>query len=527
LSKKDPKLADKILESDEFPSLKIVNNYAAPRVSRIGSYDPPTWDHDIDIEGLIDFVSSTFEWGNEQIISKFRNNLWVGILMRQIRRTALEQDDQVQRSLTTLSPSELVQSVINFKCESSTDFTPSYSLHLESTSFDTLINPFLPHSDPYPFPPYDLCSEEQAEILRAERKSQGRAVEKPQEPKTGTFRHWIPVGFVAIDEGCRMKVKEWREGKDRKERAKEEMEERKAERARAKAEGRSSPVKKKAIRPKKSENGGGSGVGRKKKVESSASEAEESEEKQASKAMKARQEKKLAEMRKEALAKGKGKGKEIGKEVGKDAGDVFGKRRPTTTQPTSITLESSDIEIVDSALSNSRLRTKSNKSRSPPFNLHSTFNSSKSTSGVSNKKTPPTLSTSIFPSTKTSHADKPPPEARRTIRPPPSDSDSDSDDAPPPSSIPTISKHLDKSTRTSKSHSSPRKTRPQFIELSSDEEEEELESLDEILKRRSKEMSSFAKGVGPEKGQEREKVTPSGRGGERNKEEVETLVLSD
>lgn len=524
MSKKDPKLADKILESDEFPSLKIVNNYAAPRVSRIGSYDPPTWDHDIDIEGLIDFVSSTFEWGNEQIISKFRNNLWVGILMRQIRRTALEQDDQVQRSLTTLSPSELVQSVINFKCESSTDFTPSYSLHLESTSFDTLINPFLPHSDPYPFPLYDLYSEEQAEILRAERKSQGRAVEKPQEPKTGTFRHWIPVGFVAIEEGCRMKVKEWREGKNRKERAKEEMEERKAERARAKAEGRSSPVKKKAIRPKKSENGGGSGVGRKKEVESSASEAEESEEKEASKVMKARQEKKLAEMRKEALAKGKGKGKE----GGKDSGDVFGKRRPPT-QSTSITLESSDIEIVDSAPSNSRLRTKSNKSRSPPFNLHSTFNSSKSTSGVSSKKTPPTLSTSIFPSTstKTSHPDKPPPQARRTIRPPPSDSDSDTDDAPPPSSIPSTSKHLDKSNRLSKAHSSPRKTRPQFIELSSDEEEEELESLDEILNRRSKEISSVAKGVDIEQGQERVKVMPSRRRGEKKKEEVETLVLSD
>ena len=312
-------------------------------------------------------------------------------------------------------------------------------------------------------------------------------------------------------------MKEWRDGKDRKERAKEELEERKAERARAKAEGRSSPVKKKAVVPKRGDSGG-SGKARRKKVESSASEAEESEEKEAIKASKARQEEKLAEMRRTVLAKGKGK------EVAKESEDVFGKRR-TKNQSTSITLDSSDIEILDSAPSTSRLRTKSNKSRSPPFNLHSTFNSSKSTSGVSNKKTPPTLSSAIFSSTKPSHLDQQPPPARRTIRPPPSDSDADSDDAPPPSSIPTNSRHLDKSTRTSKAHSSPRKTRAQFIELSSDEEEEEeLESLEEILKGRTKQKHS----AGSEYSKEKGKVASSeGRGGKEKKKEVETLVLSD
>jgi len=61
--------------------------------------------------------------------------------------------------------------------------------------------------------------------------------------------------------------------------------------------------------------------------------------------------------------------------------------------------------------------------------------------------------------------------------------------------------------------------------LSSDEEEEEeLESLEEILKGRTKQKHS----AGSEYSKEKGKVASSeGRGGKEKKKEVETLVLSD
>ncbi|GAA5871012.1 hypothetical protein JCM16303_001662 [Sporobolomyces ruberrimus] len=542
LEKKNPTLANKILESTDFPNQEIVRNYAHPRVSKEGSYDPPKWEEDIDIEGLVEYVMRMFEWGHDQVKAKFRNNLWVGILMRQLRRTALEQDQcySSTSSSTSNRSLSLVQSVINFKCESSTDFTPSYSLHLDSVGFSKLIDPFLPRIDPFPFPEYDLYLPHEAETLRLERKRLGRAVERPIEPKTSDYRHWVPVAFVEVDSGCREKVRDWRDGKDRKEREKEEKEERKVERAKAKAEGKSSPVKK--SRAKKSEGTGDVSLKRRKsksKVESE-SEGEESEEKDTRKAIEQIRKEKVAKARQEILdearrasmggVKGKGKAKE----------DVFA-ATTTVTIPSSPALVSSDIEIVEPVSSVLR---RPKKSISPPsFTLHNSFATTKSTldsTAVKSKKTPPSTSTPFFTSTKRSVAVPP----KRTIRPS-SPSGSDSDES---ITIRSTTKHRDKANRLSKAHTSPAKgmSKSAFIELSSSEGEggegkdegEELESLEVYLERREKEKSTTRRSSqGTSRGEDMMERSTSPKSSsapreksrmkERKKGVVETLVLSD
>ncbi|GAA6010859.1 hypothetical protein JCM11491_004569 [Sporobolomyces phaffii] len=534
LEKKSPALATKLVESSDFPSLEIVNNYASPRVSEAGSYDPPTWDRDVDLEGLIAFVTDMFEWGHEQVRAKFRNNLWVGLLMRRARRTAIGQDEGRSASSPSKSSpaaSALVQSVINFKCESSTDFTPSYSLHLDSTAFDSLIDPLLPRVDPWPFPEYDLYPEEDAELLRAERKRLGRAVERPQPPKTSDFRHWVPVAFVSVDRGCRSKVAEWRDGKDRKEREKEEKEERKAERARARAEGKSSPTK--AARTKKKESGQAS---RKQKF-SDDSEGEgkrdSDDEEDTAKAIERLGRDKVAKARQELLAgsvktsetsKGKAKGKAR-------ATDVFADSTISRTFP-SPRSASSDIEIVENP-PNSRLRPPKKPTSPPPsFNLYgSTKPTLVSSTAARQKQKTSTITTPFFSSTKASVAIPP----KRSVHASPPSSDSDS-------------RHLAKANRRSKTHKSPVKintTKPGVIELSSASDEDGArhgnarrsadsdEDLEAYLIRRQNERTERSEAnKRPKKSTSSSRSSSSAAKGRsrvatEKKTEVETLVLSD
>jgi Holliday junction resolvase YEN1 len=471
LDRKSPSLAKKLLELYDFPDRNIVKNYAHPKISRVGTQKPLKWSQDIDIGGLVRYASDKFEWGNEELVATFRNNLWAGVLLRQLRRSALAQDQGSRLA----SSGALVESVHDFKNEGSTDFTPSYRLHLNSTAFDNLIDPHLPHPDPFPIPDYDFYTQEDADLLRAERKSEGRKVKKPPVPGTSDFRHWIPAAFISVDKDLRNKVRDWKEGKDKKEREKEDKEEKKAERARAKAEGRKSPVKRTSTKSKK--NAGGAGK------KSAEDEEEEDEEDMLEVTAKLRKEK-FAEQRKKekeqeraakaaaekgAKIKGKGKAKE----------EVLTKSTKSARPPPSPS-SSSDIEILPNP-STSRLR--ANKSASPSTsNLLNSFAPTKSSlPNRTTRKSPPASSTLLFNASK-STVTLPP---KRPNRPAPS-SDSESDS---PQTFSTSSKHVDKSKRRSKAHTSPSKPKLQssLIELSSStSSDSDLDSLETILTTKEK-----------------------------------------
>jgi len=302
---KHPALAQTLSDMDNFPDTTIIDSYLFPLVSDPNSsnYTVPTWDSDVNLKQLIPFASRLFEWGHEQVIAKFRNKIWLGILMRQLRRKALEQDGG--RKITSLA---LVNSIVTYSSASTTDFAPSYSVHLDSTIFDSLITPCLPKVDPFPFPDYDSLTTSEVERIKEERKKAGKAQNSPKAPETGDFRFYVPVGFVAVDEDCSGKVKKWAQGVERQKKGK-----------------------------------GG-------KID----DGEDSDERDANDAKEEREKRKQAQMREEMRARAgmKGKEKEKEKEKGKEnsvVGPIKKKRKSSTTfeilSPASS--QGSDIVIVE------------------------------------------------------------------------------------------------------------------------------------------------------------------------------------
>ncbi|GAA5865309.1 hypothetical protein JCM1840_001521 [Sporobolomyces johnsonii] len=456
--KRAPALASKVLDKPDFPNLDVVRSYVHPRVSKPGSTDPPTWERRVDVPGLVTFTSDLFEWGHEELIAKFRNLVWIGLSMREMRRAALDADRGTSSSSSSyaLLPDDFIQGITGLKTGPSTAFTPSYRIQLDPAPFDALVHSALPQPDPFPFPNYDHYNETDAAELRAERKRRGRVAEPPKKPDTGSFRHWVPRGFVEACGGGRERVREWKEVEERKAREKAEKEERKREKERAREEGKSSPVKKKASASQEARRGGG---GRKKKVEG---EDEDESAGTRKRLEEDRVEKWRAEILAKASAKGKGKAGADAVSQGKgrlvqDDSDSLPStsrlastsRAPKASTSTAIRLSSplssSDIEI-ETAPSTSRLRS---KPRSPAANLLNSFTASKPTVPVASSSKAFPSSFSLRPSafTSTKPADKPAP--KRAVRPP-----SDSDDVLAASSD---EDHVDKSRRQSKAQTSPSK----------------------------------------------------------------------
>ncbi|GAA5961009.1 hypothetical protein JCM21900_002272 [Sporobolomyces salmonicolor] len=540
--KRAPALASKILAETNFPNLDVVRSYVRPRVSRPGSSDPLTWERRIDVPALVTFISHLFEWGHEELTAKFRNLVWIGLAMREMRRAALDADRG------TLSPSsssypllrhKFIQGITDLKTGPSTEFAPSYRIQLDPAPFDALVHAALPQPDPFPFPNYDRYDETYAAELRAERKRLGRAAEPPKKPDTGSFRHWVPRGFVeALGEG-RERVRKWKEARERKVREKEEKEERKRARERAREEGRSSPVKKKASA---SQEAGGGGKGRKKNVEC------EHEGDESAGARQGLEEDKVKKLRAEILAKAntKGKGKAGTKAVsqGKDtlvqddsdslpstsrlaSTSRAAKASTSTAIRLSSLLSSADIEIA-TAPSTSRLRS---TPRSPAANLLNSFTASKSTVPAASSSKPFTFSVSSNAFASAKLAVKPAP--KRAIRP-----SSDSDDVLAASSD---EDHADKSRRRSMAQTSPSKKRALrtasggtvidlSISSSSSESTDEdrigsaEEDMDEWFERRRRNAEA-SKGASGQASSSRIAKAASSNGG--MKKATQVLVLDD
>lgn len=245
-SRREKKLADDFEASTSFPDLSILNLYLDPTVSdpEAPGYTVPTWSRQLEISRIARFSSHMFEWGNTELRAKFRRLLWLGLALRQIRQSALSDDDELALHLSARQlPCDYLKLVTERKCEASTDFVAAWRVELDPGVFNPFVNAGLPASDPHPFPDIDEMSESERERFVAERKRAGKPSKRPAAPSGVTeYRHWIPCDILeSCKEGYEV-VKAQKQITERKRKEKAEEEKRRRERQLA----RSSPDKKKA-----------------------------------------------------------------------------------------------------------------------------------------------------------------------------------------------------------------------------------------------------------------------------------------
>ena len=94
LGSKKPSLAKAV--PDSFPELEVLLSYTNPIISATDAsaphtHTPPKWEHEPDLGKLAHLCELHFEWGLKDIIIKrFRTIIWPSIILRMLRRSALE-----------------------------------------------------------------------------------------------------------------------------------------------------------------------------------------------------------------------------------------------------------------------------------------------------------------------------------------------------------------------------------------------------------------------------------------------------
>ena len=98
LGSKKPSLAKAV--PDSFPDVDVLLSYTNPIISATDAgarrtHTPPRWDREPDLAKLAHLCELHFEWGlKDNIIKRFRTVLWPSIVLRALRRSALEADTE-------------------------------------------------------------------------------------------------------------------------------------------------------------------------------------------------------------------------------------------------------------------------------------------------------------------------------------------------------------------------------------------------------------------------------------------------
>ncbi|KAI0031029.1 PIN domain-like protein, partial [Vararia minispora EC-137] len=96
---------------EDFPDIEVLYLYTNPVTSATDpsarrTHIPPTWPRDPDVGKIANLCELYFEWGiKEIIIKRFRTVLWDGVVLRALRRSAIELDARISGppSVVTLS----------------------------------------------------------------------------------------------------------------------------------------------------------------------------------------------------------------------------------------------------------------------------------------------------------------------------------------------------------------------------------------------------------------------------------------
>ncbi|KAI0107061.1 hypothetical protein GGR51DRAFT_164931 [Nemania sp. FL0031] len=123
---------------DDFPSMEVLRYYTHPVVSPAKTLDrlkKQTWDGQIDIQGLREFVRETFDWSYRIGAIKFIRVLAPCLLVRKLMQRGDEQDSaRIGINETEKEASELVKSIKSRRAHFSTDATPEFRVSFIPTN---------------------------------------------------------------------------------------------------------------------------------------------------------------------------------------------------------------------------------------------------------------------------------------------------------------------------------------------------------------------------------------------------------
>ncbi|KAF2969855.1 hypothetical protein GQX73_g3658 [Xylaria multiplex] len=112
---------------DDFPNIEILRYYTHPVVSPAKTLDKlkqQTWDRQIDVQGLREFVRETFDWSYRIGAIKFIRVLAPCLLVRKLMQREAEDCISGKENEIGAVTSELVKSIKNGRAHFSTDATP-------------------------------------------------------------------------------------------------------------------------------------------------------------------------------------------------------------------------------------------------------------------------------------------------------------------------------------------------------------------------------------------------------------------
>ncbi|SGY68170.1 BQ5605_C004g02860 [Microbotryum silenes-dioicae] len=211
LTRKAPKLSQQLPGQTDFPNPEIVRHYTSPNVS--SGLDPPVWDTPVNLKQLVLYCSENFEWSNADVRARFRSLVYKPLLMLEIRRRALYDDRNADRSVPEAPyrseyEGPLFAEVRDLKNADSTQNVLSYRVRLDPLPFSTLINEALPAVDPYP----------RTEVSEGDFDTDGSVIKQRRAPKDygdsiTPFMHWVPVAYVEAHPDGREAVKQWEDKK--------------------------------------------------------------------------------------------------------------------------------------------------------------------------------------------------------------------------------------------------------------------------------------------------------------------------
>lgn len=206
---------------DDFPSREILGYYTHPVVSsatKIGKLkDEISWDGEVDVPGLRDYVKEAFDWTNKAGASKFVRNLAPALLVHKLRLRANRRDSGYgDLVLTQMNEMEYVREICGRREHFSMDGKPE--LRVVFAPLDIVgLNLEDEHDDSGDYGRDGLApvnDDDQIEAYVSEDEaSKSKRVTAPYDP-TKPEKAWIPESIAKV--GVPLKVEDYEEAERKK-----------------------------------------------------------------------------------------------------------------------------------------------------------------------------------------------------------------------------------------------------------------------------------------------------------------------
>lgn len=203
---------------DDFPNMDILRYYTHPVVSPTSTLDrlrQRSWDLQMDVQGLREFVRETFDWSYRIGAIKFIRVLAPGLLVRKLMQRSTAQDNAPEDTGSgETEQSELVRTITTRRAHFSTDATPE----LRISFIPTIIVGYDFQEEPEEEIEFGrdglaLNSDDDEEDLAEDIGDEKKSAKKPFSP-TDTDLLWIPETIAKLS--IPAMVEEWEEGQRKK-----------------------------------------------------------------------------------------------------------------------------------------------------------------------------------------------------------------------------------------------------------------------------------------------------------------------